>query len=155
MLIKWVKESVNACVMHVGIANPRWREKRSRHSWRMRNPQIYVSGKRPIVCSVYIHMFRESPKPQHQHSSLEIYNIFDICETSCMKFKSANIQTNIERLYEWRTCKSKTEVAGVYFNSKNNFIDIVVESNYVIPFFGKENLKILILTMKFIWWPSQ
>ena len=25
-----------------------WREKRSRHSWRMRNPQFYVSGKRPI-----------------------------------------------------------------------------------------------------------
>ena len=26
----------------------RWREKRSRHSRRMRNPQFYVSGKRPI-----------------------------------------------------------------------------------------------------------
>ena len=34
--------------MHVGIANPRWRGKRSRHSRRMRNPQFYVSGKRPI-----------------------------------------------------------------------------------------------------------
>ena len=33
-------------VMHVGIANPRWRGKRSRHSWRMRNPTFYVSGKR-------------------------------------------------------------------------------------------------------------
>ena len=37
-------------VMHVGIANPRWQEKHSRHSWRMRNPQFYTSGKRPIVC---------------------------------------------------------------------------------------------------------
>ena len=36
-------------VMHVGIANPRWRGKRSRHSGRMRNPQFYVSGKRPMV----------------------------------------------------------------------------------------------------------
>ena len=35
-------------VMHVGIANPRWRGKRSRHSRRMRNPQFCVSGKRPI-----------------------------------------------------------------------------------------------------------
>ena len=35
-------------VMHVGIATPRWRGKRSRHSRRMRNPQLYVSGKRPI-----------------------------------------------------------------------------------------------------------
>ena len=26
-----------------------WRGKRSRHSWRMRNPQFYVSGKRPIA----------------------------------------------------------------------------------------------------------
>ena len=32
-------------VMHVGIANPRWRGK---HSRRMRNPNFYVSGKRPI-----------------------------------------------------------------------------------------------------------
>ena len=35
--------------MHVGIANLRWRGKRSRHSRCMRNPQFYVSGKRPIV----------------------------------------------------------------------------------------------------------
>ena len=36
-------------VMHVGIANPRWRGKRSRHSRRMRNPQFQVSGKRPML----------------------------------------------------------------------------------------------------------
>ena len=35
-------------VMHVGIAKPRWWEKRSRHSRSMRNPQFYVSVKRPI-----------------------------------------------------------------------------------------------------------
>ena len=35
-------------VMHVGIANPRWRWKRSRPSRCMRNPQFYVSDKRPI-----------------------------------------------------------------------------------------------------------
>ena len=34
--------------MHVGIVNPRWRGKRSRHSQRMHNPQLYVSGKRPM-----------------------------------------------------------------------------------------------------------
>ena len=27
----------------------RWQGRRSRHSWRMRNPQFYVTGKRPIV----------------------------------------------------------------------------------------------------------
>ena len=36
-------------VMHVGIANPRWRERRSRHSWRMCNPQFCVPGKRSIT----------------------------------------------------------------------------------------------------------
>ena len=38
-------------VMHVGIANPRWRGKRSRHSRRIRNPQFYVSDKRPMAAS--------------------------------------------------------------------------------------------------------
>ena len=32
--------------MRVGIANPRWQGKRSRHYRRMRNPQLYVSDKR-------------------------------------------------------------------------------------------------------------
>ena len=35
-------------VMHVGIVNPRWRGKRSRHSRRMRNPHFHVSGKRSM-----------------------------------------------------------------------------------------------------------
>ena len=35
-------------MMHVGIANPRWREHRSQHPRRMRNLQVYVSGKRPM-----------------------------------------------------------------------------------------------------------
>ena len=34
--------------MHVGIANPWRRGKPSQHSRRMRNPQFYVSGKRPV-----------------------------------------------------------------------------------------------------------
>ena len=40
-------------VMHVGIANPPWwRGKFFRHSWRMRNPQFFVSDKRPMVVSI-------------------------------------------------------------------------------------------------------
>ena len=35
-------------VMHVVITKKRWRGKRSRHSRYMRNPQFYVSGKRPM-----------------------------------------------------------------------------------------------------------
>ena len=49
------------CVTHVPWCMPgsltggflwsRWREKRSRHSRCMRNPQFYVSGKRPMLLS--------------------------------------------------------------------------------------------------------
>ena len=39
-------------VIHVGIANPRWREKRPRHSRCTRNPQFYGSGKRPIAALI-------------------------------------------------------------------------------------------------------
>ena len=48
------------CVTHVPWCMPgsltssfiwsRWWGKRSRHSWRMRNPQFFASGKRPMVC---------------------------------------------------------------------------------------------------------
>ena len=36
-------------VMHIGIVNPRWRGKRSRHSRRMRNSRFFVSGKRSML----------------------------------------------------------------------------------------------------------
>ena len=35
--------------MHFGIANPRWWAKRARHTRRMRNPQFYMSGERPML----------------------------------------------------------------------------------------------------------
>ena len=48
------------CVTHVPWCMPgsltsgflwsQWRGKRSRHSRRMRNPQFYISGKRPMAC---------------------------------------------------------------------------------------------------------
>ena len=41
-------------VMHVAIAYPRWRGKRSRHSRRMCNPQFYVPGKRPMTGRFWI-----------------------------------------------------------------------------------------------------
>ena len=60
-LLPWVSDSDmhhGTCVTHVpwwmpgsptsGFLWSRWRGKRSRHSRRMRNPQFYVSGKRPI-----------------------------------------------------------------------------------------------------------
>ena len=41
-------------VMHVGIVNPRWRGKRSRHPRCMRNPQFDVSGKRSMAPFIMI-----------------------------------------------------------------------------------------------------
>ena len=51
------------CVTHVpwcmpgsltsGFLGSRWQGKRSRHSQRMRNPQFYVSGKRPIGTCIF------------------------------------------------------------------------------------------------------
>ena len=37
-----------------GILNSRWRGKCSRHSWCMRNPRFYVSGKRPMYWYRYL-----------------------------------------------------------------------------------------------------
>ena len=46
----------HACaVMHVEIANPRWRGTRSRHFRRMPNPQFYVSGKTIVACQGWFH----------------------------------------------------------------------------------------------------
>ena len=39
-------------MVHVGIAKPRWRGNRSRHSRRMGKPLSYVFGKRPMAMSV-------------------------------------------------------------------------------------------------------
>ena len=40
-------------LMHVMIANPRWRGIRSQHTRRMRNPHFNVSGKRPMEASLW------------------------------------------------------------------------------------------------------
>ena len=61
------KETANArAVIHVGIANPRWRGKRLWYSRRMRNPQFYVSAKRAmhgvvgLSLGIQISYFRKS-----------------------------------------------------------------------------------------------
>ena len=56
-------------VMHVGIANPRWRGKRTRHCRRMRNPQFYVSGKIPMRVIIGL--------PWYHRSKLAVYLWFD------------------------------------------------------------------------------
>ena len=76
-------------VMHVGIANPHWRGKRSRYSRRIRNPQFYVSGKRPFGRKV-------ASRLGHRHSKYSVKYILNIlrykwfpysyCWHQCAKF---------------------------------------------------------------------
>ena len=58
--------------MHVGIANPRWLGKCSRHSQRTPSPQYYVFGKRPmqkkITCQIS-HLHR----PEIIHTKIPFY----------------------------------------------------------------------------------
>ena len=68
-------------VMHVGLAIPRWRRKRSRHSRRMRNPQFYVSGKRPIMPSLFT---KRSAVSHTQGIRLPVSGIQDYCDCNRM-----------------------------------------------------------------------
>ena len=80
--------------MHVGIASPQRRGKCSRHSPRMRNPQFYLSGKRPIDIHMFIlHFFL-------LWSSLFItvsYEIFTHIRQSC--------NTGIGTIVSWSRCQ--------------------------------------------------
>ena len=85
------------CVTHVtwcmpgyltsGVIWSRWRGKRSRHSRRMRNPQFYVSGKRPIAADVLAHWFEPMMVSKLTHICVtwshwvkdQIYIIWNIC----------------------------------------------------------------------------
>ena len=81
------------CAMHVpgcmpgsltsGFLWSQWRGKRSRHSWYMRNPQSYVSGKRPMAPLMFSFPLGEY-KPTHQWLAVDIcfrLEIFQISET--------------------------------------------------------------------------
>ena len=59
--------------MLVGIANPRWRVKRSWHPRCIRNPQFYVFGKRPMSGEIteYIIQRMESPLTSGLETALD------------------------------------------------------------------------------------
>ena len=92
--------------MHVGIANPRWRGKRSRHFQRIRNPQFYVSGKRPIHCIT-----------PNQHDSLfkprklNVHICVHICtkRNCCQWMVRLSIQVFISRPNYYTRCISSTK----------------------------------------------
>ena len=65
-------------VMHVGIANPRWRGKRTRHSRRVRNPQFYVLARGPLF------------RWRHQSTQWEVTNTAILIWCSRSSQKSPN-----------------------------------------------------------------
>ena len=54
-------------MMDVKIAHPRWRGKSSQYSRGMRNPQFYVSGKRPILLNSCGYIYPFPPEMLHWH----------------------------------------------------------------------------------------
>ena len=73
------------CVTHVPWCMPgslassflwnRWLGKRSRHSRRMRNPQFYVSGKRPMASEIQLRALCNMGYPSETHLKLKSYDI--------------------------------------------------------------------------------
>ena len=68
----------HACaVMHVGIANPRRRGKRSRHSRRMRSPQFYYLARGAFGVTLLLHIRHSNPSingPEITHRILGTLN---------------------------------------------------------------------------------
>ena len=58
--------------MHVGIAKPRWRGKRSRYSRHMHNPQYHVSSKRSIMDITKICTWHPTWRPTSARPSVTI-----------------------------------------------------------------------------------
>ena len=67
--------------MNVGTANPRWRRKRSRHSWRMRNPQFCVPGKRSMDSEYYNY----GAGPFHLHFCIDIKSMLSYLSCGGLK----------------------------------------------------------------------
>ena len=95
------------CVTHVpwcmagsltsGFLWNRWQGKRSRHSWRMRNPQFYVSGKRPIPTN----LVEGRPIPT---SLVEVEALAWICAPSAVLNQCLIILQKYRKgLYSWPT----------------------------------------------------
>ena len=94
-------------VMHVGIANPRWWWKRSRHSRRMLNPQFYVSGKGPLI--------HKPPKYRDRRFAL-------IYEFIHLKNREAAQRNFLDDHYQNAAYLCQPEAAFIYDDSHVRFI---------------------------------
>ena len=78
-------------VMHVGITNPRWLGKRSRHSRRMRNPQFYASGKRPMTVMVTYFIVKNQILKMHEIIDKVLHISSDFCHERLWNGKLTNM----------------------------------------------------------------
>ena len=85
--------------MHVGIANPRWRGKSSRHSRLMDEAQFYVSGNRPMEnTSTKCTSPDRSRAPWRNEYIVQLLQLDHRCAWRCFKFKILKKSRVIPRL---------------------------------------------------------
>ena len=100
------------CVTQVEIANQQRWGKRSRHSRRMRNPQFYVSGERPIgnTCSWYFNRNKTTFAPKHlfQNISCRLAAILSqswcVESVQCACISAAVVYAQVESSCSRREC---------------------------------------------------
>ena len=83
--------------MHVGIANPRWRWKRSRHSRHMSNPQCCVSSKRLMetLCTQFVNCAGNSPvESSHKGATTRSSGVFLGKRAHTSMHKRIDLHTN-------------------------------------------------------------
>ena len=101
---------LTACaVQHAGIVNSWWRGKRSRHDRRIRNPQFYVSGKRPMTsiptascCIWYMDIYRKLPR--------------NVAISMCVTFQYNAIRCSLQHVYDtsWKVTGYRFEIYVTY-----------------------------------------
>ena len=103
----WITSRADArAVMHVGIPNPHWQGKRSRHSRRMRNPQFYVSRKRSMAIVMILHHWKHWDNPNQVlcHGALHAARAGNIHKIT------VNITISLHKWHLWYKHRLLTEI---------------------------------------------
>ena len=103
--------------MHVRIANPQWREKRSRHSRHVRNQQFYVSGKRPIAGATILYPAMLSDLCDSLEDRAPVDNEIYVCPIFLNKF-------------EWLDLKIEHQDGGPSNGHQGDMLWVIIQSNY-------------------------
>ena len=114
-----------------GLLLNRWRGKRSRHSRRMRKPQVYVSGKRPMGVASH-------NKPDHSYfMSFHIDNIM-ICTKTEIFFTNS---IKISLCWITQSASPSSFVTIVYTLTKTFAKHVNICTSFIAPNISKPKLK--------------